>query len=329
MRRLGRAVLWLLALLVLTVAATLVFGPREPVDRVISFDAAALPEDPAALDAWLAEAEAPVPAIRPGSERRILWAGTPGAVTETSLVYLHGFSASSEEIRPVPDRVAGALGANLYFARLRGHGRDGPAMAEARAGDWIEDMAEALEIGRRIGRRVVVIGTSTGGTLAALIPQEPALRDGVAGIVFVSPNFAVNRAGAGILTLPLARTWLPRLLGAERGFEPVNDAHRRHWTSRYPTVATVPMAALVREVRGLDPAESRLPALFLYSEHDGVVSPSATRAVHDAWGGPKRIETRVMGPGDDPASHIIAGHILSPGQTDATVELILDWIAGL
>ena len=91
------------------------------------------------------------PDIRPGAAKRILWAGEKGARTPLAIVYIHGFSGSAEEIRPVPDEVARTLGANLYFSRLAGHGRRPAAMAEPDAGDWIEDMAEAMAIGRRLG----------------------------------------------------------------------------------------------------------------------------------------------------------------------------------
>jgi len=302
------------------------FGAREPVDREIAFAAAALPAD---LDAWLEAGEADVPDVRDPARKRIVWAGEAGEPTPLSVVYLHGFSASAEEVRPVPDRVAGALGANLFYTRLTGHGRDGAAMAEAAAGDWIEDTAEALAIGRRIGERVLVIGTSTGGTLARLAAHDPELSEGIAGIAFVSPNFAIGNAAAPLLTWPWARAWLPALIGEKRGFAPVNAGHAAHWTTRYPTTALLPMAALVRHVSRLDPAEADLPALFLYSEHDRVVSPSATIRVAGAWGGPASLRPVVPGPGDDPSAHVIAGNILSPGLTEAVVGILTGWAEGL
>ena len=92
----------------------------------------------------------------------MVWHDTVGAKTKTSIVVMHGFSATSEEIRPLPDLVAKELGANIYFMRFKGHGRDGNALASATAGDWLEDTAEAMEIGRRIGEKVIIIGTSMG-----------------------------------------------------------------------------------------------------------------------------------------------------------------------
>lgn len=322
-RRLLRAAI---ALLAVTVAAGLALGPREPVDRQLSFDAAALPED---LDAWLAAREAAVPDLRPAARKRIVWAGDPGTRTPLSVVYLHGFSASAEEIRPVPDRVAEALGANLFFARLTGHGRDGAAMAEARAGDWIEDTAEAVAIGRRIGGEVVLMGTSTGGTLATLAALDPALSERLAGIVLVSPNFRIGEPGAALLALPWARRWLPGVVGAERGFAPENPDHAAHWTTSYPSVSVLPVAALVAHVRGLDPGRAAVPALFLYSEHDAVVAPSATVRMAEAWGAPAALRPVVPAPGDAPDGHVIAGDILAPGSTGRVVRLVVGWARAL
>ncbi len=317
---------WSLLAIVLIGVAVYLFGPRERVDREVAFKAEYLGGN---LDEWLAEQEAEVPNLRPEAAKRIHWAGEVGAVTPLSIVYLHGFSASAEEIRPVPDKVAEALGANLFFTRLAGHGRDGDAMAEATAGDWIEDMAEALAIGRRLGERVLVIATSTGGTLAALAATDPDLSQDLAGIVMVSPNFGVQNPQADLLNLPLARYWVPLLAGAERGFEPLNDAHAAYWTTRYPTTATLPMMALVKHVDGLDMSTAKVPALFLYSEQDTVVSPEKTAEAMAAWGGPTESSLRVMEPEDDPGAHVIAGDSLSPGQTEETARIIADWASKL
>ncbi|MCU0910563.1 MAG: alpha/beta fold hydrolase [Rhodobacteraceae bacterium] len=325
-RPLGKALGRVLLALVLLAGALWLFAPVEPVDRDIAFDEGALPRD---LDHYLAESEARFPDITPGVQKRILWAGAPGARTQIAVVYLHGFSATSEEIRPVPDRVAEVLGANLYFARLAGHGRPGAAMAEATAGDWLEDTAEALAIGRRIGREVLVIATSTGGTLAAIAATDASLIDAVKGIVFVSPNFRLQNPAAPILTMPFGRHWGPLVAGAEIGFEPLNEAHGRYWTSRYPSVAAFPMGALVRHARGLDYSGVTTPALFVYAEADSVVSAAETRRVAARWGGIVEELPVELPEGDDPYNHVLAGDILSPGSTEATVDAILGWVLGL
>lgn len=306
--------------------AVWLFVPREPVDIEITFDDSVLSGD---LDVYLAVSEAPYDDITAGVEKQIVWAGKRGARTDLAIVYVHGFSATLQEIRPVPDRLAQRLGANLFYTRLAGHGRGALAMAEPVAGDWIEDMAEALAIGRKIGREVIVIATSTGGTLAAIAASEPALMERVKGIALVSPNFRVRSPAAVILEWPAVRIWGLAVAGAERSFDPQNEGHATYWTTLYPTTALVPMAALVRHARRLDYSGVRVPALFMFSDDDAVVAAEATRAISTRWGGPVRLEPRVMGPGDDPFHHVIAGDILSPGQTAVTVDLMAEWVEGL
>lgn len=305
-------------------------GPTEPVALTASApDLPPLSE----LDGWLAAREAAVPDLRPEAAKQIVWAGAPGVRTDWAVVYLHGYSASREEIRPVPNDVAVGLGANLFFARLTGHGRDGAAMAEASVADWAADTAEALAIGRALGSRVLVIGTSTGATLAALAAHDADMGDRVAGIVLVSPNFRVAGWAGRLIEWPGVRRWGPLVVGAERGFTPRSPDHARHWTTRYPTVALAPLGALTRAVRSLDASAAQVPALFVVSERDTVVdSHAAIRQAAD-WGAGRGASAELMAatlqPGDDSAGHVVAGDILSPGGTAPLVARILGWAAGL
>jgi alpha-beta hydrolase superfamily lysophospholipase len=313
---------FILAVAVIIACLSFTF-PRDRVDRNVSFDAARLPDD---LDAYLATSEAAFADITDGSAKRIVWAGAVGAKTPLAIVYVHGFSATAAEIRPVPDNVAKATGANLYFMRLAGHGQSGDALAQATAGDWVEDLAEAMAIGRRLGDRVVLMSTSTGSPLAAIAATDAGLTDALAGVVMISPNFGLKSAAGMILDMPLARWWGPVVAGATRSFEPVNDQHAAHWTHTYPTTALFPMAALVREGRGVDFSLATVPLLLIYAEADQVIDPARIPAVAGAWGGPVTEEKMVLGAGDDPYSHVIAGDILSPGQTARATKVILDWM---
>jgi alpha-beta hydrolase superfamily lysophospholipase len=316
---LGRFILFVAAALVVL----FLFGPYEEVDLTERFDPSAFEGDPAA---YFARTEAEVPGLRPGEEKRVIWAGEAGARTDVVLVYLHGFSASTEEIRPVPARVAAGLGANLVYARLKGHSRDGAAMAEPDAGDWMRDTSEALEAAKLLGDRIVVLSTSTGGTLAAAAAMAPDLSEGVEAMIFVSPNFGVNSPLAPLLTWPAARYWLPLIAGETRSFEPHNELQGKHWTTRYPTIAVLPMAALVQTVRNMEFASATVPALFWIADEDQVVRPDLTRAVAAKWGGPAKIHKVTPGPDDDPSAHLVTGDIMSPAQTEPAIEGMLTWL---
>lgn len=326
MRALGRWLLRLASVMAVLVAVLVLFGPYEEVTPPSAFDHAKLE---GGVEAYLAAREAQARNLRRGNAMRVEWYGLEEVPTDLALVYLHGFSASSEEIRPVPDLVAEALRANLVFARLSGHGRDGAAMAEPRAGDWLDDTAEALAIGRAVGHEVIVIATSTGGTLAAIAATDPALMRDVKGLAFVSPNFGLNAPAARLLAWPAARLWLPLVAGSTRRFEPLNPLQEQHWTTQYPTRALLPMAALVKHARGLDYGAVRLPALFYYSPEDAVVDATATDKVRAQWGGPVSHAEPELGEGVDPLAHVIAGDIVSPANTEPAAALIARWAQGL
>lgn len=313
-------------IVVLAAAAILWFaGPRVERDMTVTFDPTTIGED---LDTWLAEREASVPGIRPGLEKQVVWAYPASkARTPLAIVYVHGFSASKGEIRPLPDKVAEVLGANLFYTRLAGHGQDGAAMATASVNAWINDFAEALAIGERLGERVIVIATSTGASIASWAATEPGLRERMGGVVLVSPNYGVQAAGASLLAGPWGLQIARLVAGRERGFEPLNESHARFWTTRYPIEALLPMSAVV-ELAASSPVErAAVPALFVFSDTDLIVRPDLTRGIAARWGAPHAIVT--VDDSDDPSSHVIAGDAMSPRTTDRLAAAVADWIRAL
>lgn len=307
--------------IVVLAAGLLFLGPRERIERgaPVSIEGRGVAE-------VLAEREAAFDDITPGVEARVVWAGEPEVQTPLSILYLHGFSATSEEIRPVPDRVAEALGANLIFARLTGHGLGGDALAAARASEWADDAALFLDLARAAGERVLIMGTSTGATLAAYAMTEPDMAEDVVGVVMVSPNFRVVNPAAVVTELAFARRIVPLLAGEERAWEALNEGHGRYWTTRYGTGALTSLGTLMREARNRDYSTVSAPVLAIYSDRDQVVATEASRAFLAAWGGPVTLAPQDLPEtGADPYFHVIAGDILSPAMTAPVTEIILDW----
>ena len=125
-----------------------------------------------------------------GAERKIRWAknNSRHQKTEYAVVFLHGWGACRQECRPVPERLAEAIGANLYCNRLPGHGRrhkrgrlggggpDGDTLVdEAHPRALMESAVEALRIGLAIGEKVILLGMSTGGVLATWLATLPSI----------------------------------------------------------------------------------------------------------------------------------------------------------
>ncbi|SDA95513.1 alpha/beta hydrolase [Mesorhizobium qingshengii] len=318
----GRRVVLAVLVLFAVLALAFVLGPRVAVDTTIHFDPSAIGDDP---QAYVARVEAAVPGIRDGLDKEIVWANPlVHARTPLSIVYIHGFSASKGEVRPLPDDVADQLDANLFYTRLTGHGQDGAAMTQGSVNAWINDYEEALAIGRAIGDKVIVISTSTGGSLAAWAATQPGASDGVAAIAFISPNFGVKASGAEFLTMPWGKQIAKLVAGKERSFVPRNALHEKFWTYRYPIEATLPMQALTELAYGAPVEKATIPALFIFSDSDRVVRPDRTREIAGRWGGAHELVP--VDDTGDPDNHVIAGDALSPSTTAFLAQRIGVWI---
>ena len=302
----------------------ILLGPRPRVDS--SFALPQLPDAPGDLTAYLASDEARFDDIVPGARQRVLWAdpGDP-APTELALVYLHGFSATHRETAPLTEELARSLGANAFLTRLTGHGRTGEALGDAVANDWLADAAEALEVGVRLGRRFVLLGVSTGGTLATWAAAQSEWRDDIAALVLISPNYGVRDSRAWILTLPWGAQLTRMIQGEEYAYATANDLHRRYWTERYPTKVLPEMAALTQLIDDDLVARIEVPTLVFLSPNDRVIDPLVVEAAFGKFGAFDKELVLVTEVGD-PSNHVLAGEILSPSATAPIAAQILEFV---
>ncbi|MFN7090065.1 MAG: alpha/beta hydrolase, partial [Allorhizobium sp.] len=318
----------LLALVLISIAATVFLYLRPPVltlEREAKIGADA-PLD--SLDVLIADSESEAGRIREGLAKQIVWADPARkSKTPVSVIYVHGFSASPAEVRPLPDRVAQALGANLFLTRLTGHGLDDPdALGLATIDDWAADVGEALAIGKRLGDRVVVVSTSTGASLVTWALGRPSLTGKIAASVFLSPNYGVQASGSFLLTGPFGGSLARLIIGERTGFDPISPLNAHNWTTNYPVTALIPMAQSVRLANHTPVEEIRVPALFLQSAEDKVVRPDKTAAIAARWGADHVLID--PGPTGDANNHVIAGDTYSPETTEPIAKIILDWLAG-
>jgi esterase/lipase len=312
-------------------------GPRPSVEwtdtstypATMHIVASALPDSLAAFPAWFATQERAAGVTDPDVAKRVLFADSAHpAKTPWSVVYIHGFSATRQETAPLSEEVARALGANLYETRLRGHGLPGDSLAQVQARDWMMDAAFALDVARRLGDSVLVIGTSTGGTLGVLLATLPKpARENVHGLVLVSPNFGPKDPKAGLLTLPWAQVILPRFI-PQREWTATNEEQKRFWTMRYPSTVLFPMQALVEHVRELPLTGYDTPTLVFYNEADQVVDAKRTTRWLDALDaeGTMKAERVLVIPTKGEDGHVIAGRIVSPSQTATFRDRIVGFV---
>jgi esterase/lipase len=307
------------------------FGPRAHVDEgSVRLAIEPPPHDLRALSAWLAAREREAGVTDTAVAARVLFATGDTAPTRTawSVVYLHGFSATRQETAPLAEEVARQLGANLFETRLAGHGLPGDSLGTATAADWLRDARLALEAGRRLGDSVLVIGTSTGGTLGVWLATLPrAERLGLAALVLISPNFGPTDKAATVLTWPWAEQVLPRFI-PHREWTPRNDEQARFWTVRYPSRALFPMQALVEHVRARPLDSYDVPTLVSYNPDDQVVDAGRTEAWLATLAPLTKAALRrvTITPAADEDGHVLAGRVVSPSQTAPMRDRIVAFV---
>jgi len=286
----------------------------------------AVPQPVADPDAWIAERDTIADerfGLVAGTEQRIRWQ-TPGERTPFVVVHLHGFSASRQETAPLADTIADALGANLYEARLTGHGHASEPMAGASAEAWIMDAAQALSIGNALGNSLIVLSTSTGGTLSLAMIGHP-LMENVDTLAMISPNLMPADPAARWLTRPAGPLIAKLMVGETRSWSAHNELQERFWTTSYPTEAVVEVMRLVDRARSRLSATIDHDVIMFVSPGDRVISPDAARAAFDALDAPRKrwIEVETA---EDPSSHVLAGDILSPGTTRRIAAQIVSFV---
>jgi pimeloyl-ACP methyl ester carboxylesterase len=240
-----------IGLLLAALALAYALGPRARKPRLDPVLPPA-PPSPAAAEAWLQGHEAATPhPLKPDNQARIVWAAQPGQATDWSIVYLHGYSASWREGGPVHQNTAARYGANLLLTRLHGHGLqvDEPLLDFDADAYWA-DAKQALVLGAALGRKVLLMATSSGTPLALrLAAEHPGL---VQGMVLYSPNMAIRNALAPLMAGP----WGLQIARAVKGglyneFTPT-EAEARYWYPRQRLEGAVQLQLILSHCCGPD-----------------------------------------------------------------------------
>ncbi len=297
------------------------FGPDAPTPRTTP------PAELSALEGWLQSNEAAYTDLRPGVAKGVVWYARPGQRTGWAVVNLHGYSASRLETAPLAETVAQHLGANLYQSRLAGHGRSSEAMGEFTVQDWLADAVEAVRIGGMLGDKVLVMGVSSGATLATWLATHPEGQGAVA-YAFVSPNYGPKDKRSELINSPWGQQLALLLEGEMRGRPDTDLREAQAWTHHHPTRSLFPMMALVKHVRESDLSRFTKPVLVLYSERDQTVDPAEIREVFARLGSPaKTLEAVTYS--ESAGQHVLAGDIRAPRATAPMARRIADWVQAL
>ncbi len=281
-----------------------------------------VPSEPLALEEYIATQESKHK-LKPDNEARIIWADSTKKKTRYSVVYLHGFSASQKEGDPVHLQFAKEFGCNLYLARLADHGVDTTEQLLYFTADrWWQSSKESLAIGKAIGENVILMSTSTGGTMAILLAAE--YPDEVYAMINMSPNIAVNDANAWLLNNPWGLQIARAVLGSDYQVIKYDSARQIYWNSKYRIESLVQMEEMLEDKMNKSTFEKvSCPSLTLYyykneKEQDPTVKVSAMLEMHKQLSTPDSLKVAVPVP--NAGFHVIGSYLVSKDLETVNAE---------
>jgi len=277
-----------------------------------------------ALEERLAQSEQAFDDIVDGTEKHIRWYSEQPHVSNLVIIYLHGFSASRQELSPVLETVADQMQANIVFTRLQGHGRDDDAMTEGTVDGWKNDVREAFEIATTVGNKVVLVGTSTGATLATWAATQNFAKK-IRASILISPNFGVQNTSVWLMRWSWGVRLAKWLNGDYYSFTPVSEQHAQYWTERYPLEALTPMVQLVDEVVELDKSSISVPHLIVYSPADKVIDVKKALKTIEEFSNAD-VQLNPFSVSTDHVQHVLAGIACSPEATKPMVKVLTNYL---
>jgi esterase/lipase len=312
-------------LLLALVAFTVVYflGPKPKIPRY-DLTIPAVPTEFNALVEHVKEIESKVK-VKPDNEARIVWANDSlKQKTEYVVLYLHGFSASQEEGDPVHENFAKKFGCNLYLSRLSEHGlQSDEPMKDITADKLWNSAVEAYAIAKQLGEKVIIMSTSTGGTLSLMLCANfPEIHSQI----LLSPNIRIFDPNSRLLN----DHWGFQIAKMVMGTDHIITANqtenfKKYWYSKYPFIPLTELEELVETSMTKENfTKVKQPTLLLYyykneKEQDNVVSVAAMKEMFNQLGTPASMkrETAIPNAGD----HVIGGSIVSKDIASVEKEI--------
>lgn len=277
-----------------------------------------LPVVPVSIDSisqYVQEQEAAYP-VKPNNESVIIWSDSVGQPTEYVLLYLHGFTACRYEAYPVTHDFVKEFHVNAYLPRLAGHGLmvDDPLL-DMTPVNLYNSAKEALVIAHKLGKKVIIMGTSTGCTLGLMLAADfPQLVDG---LILYSPNIKIKNPLAPLLSGPWGLQISRAIHGGKYAVsdDPEDSEDCKYWYCRYRVKAQVYLQQLLDMRMNREEFQKVHQPVFLgyyYKDadhQDQTIEVKAALKMFDELGTPDSEKMKVAFP--EAGAHVIACELTS------------------
>lgn len=282
------------------------------------------------------------------AERRINFSkaiGVPDGLTEKltihnpardgyAILYIHGFGASRAEGEATGDDLAETLGANIYYARLPGHGSTAEAHAAATFDQYLQEMETTLLQMPKLGKKVILIGTSTGALVATYLAAMHS--DKLHAVILASPFWDFGDKTSRLLNFPGGLELGQLFLGKDRDARWKKDPEKRqhpdyykYWLMKQKFAAVVNLNNLRRYVVKKDTFEKiTVPsmAMIYYQDADHNDDAIDIRKVRNYFPLLKNAKNKLVEIAD--GSHILMSAYVRTDKAKIKAE-ILGWLKAL
>jgi esterase/lipase len=239
--------------------------------------------------------------------------------SEYSILYLHGFSASPAEISPCVELLADSLNANAFLPRLSLHGEQGGRFENLTADDLFNDAENSFKLASQIGKKVIVVGTSTGASLALWLASRH--QDRIWLTIMLSPNLAVKDDRGFLLAGPLGRLVAKTILGPMYKWDARHASQEQFWTTEYQSESLRAMADVVALVSSLKIKNSSSSFLTFINPEDQVIN--SDKALDYIKKINSKFNEIVLVQTDE---HVLAGKITAPQNVEFFHNTVLSYI---
>jgi len=321
-----RKLLRFLGIIVLIVVVVYIMGPKPPIAE-LNKDLPSIAASIENIDRYIEKNDAGLK-LKPDNETRIIWANDSiRERTNYSLLYLHGFSASWYEGFPANVEFARYFGCNAYFPRLASHGIETEdALIDMTPDRLWESAKEALMVARTLGKKVIIMSTSTGGTLALKLAAD--FPEYVDGLILYSPNIRINNNAAFLLSKPWGLQIGRNVNGGKYRVVSENFDSKvcQYWNCRYRMEALVFLQQLVDETMTGQTFKNVNEPVFLgyyykdKTHQDEIVKVGAELEMFDQLGTSPEAKVKMAFP--DAGDHVIASEIKSGAYKQVIEETL-------